>query len=100
MYSPFREKNPTYQLFLLYCIDFKKQRSTLAPGLMMWRIYAFGLGVQVRFCPVRPSPFEGWMLCSTVCDGSFLIVGGSRLIRLRMGDYVWGQWRLAWPSNK
>ena len=45
MYSPFREQNPTYQLLL----------STLSSGdsfylsrLMMWRIYAFGLDVQLQ----------------------------------------------------
>jgi len=43
-YSSFREKNPTYQLLS----TLKRNHPLYLLRLMMWRIYAFGLGVQVK----------------------------------------------------
>jgi len=45
MYSPFREKNPTYQLLLS---TLTSNDPLYLPRLMMWRIYAFGLDVEIQ----------------------------------------------------
>ena len=45
MYSPFREKNPTYQLL---SSTLERNDPLYLSRLMMWRIYAFGLDVQLQ----------------------------------------------------
>jgi len=45
MYSPFREQNPTYRLLLA---TLKSNYPLYLPRLMMWRVYAFGVGIQVQ----------------------------------------------------